>query len=198
MVCFDERPCFLIGERVTPLGLQPGQVRREHYAYQKLGSCVLLGAIEPLTGRRLAQVRAQRTHLEYTHFCQALATAYPEAHKIRLVQDNLNTHTEASFYACLPAHEAFALAQRYDFFYTPNSASWLNMMEIEFSALARLCLNRRLASQAELEREVLAQVAERDTKRIKIDWQFSISKARHKLNRHYRAAHPDNSQYEVS
>lgn len=198
VVCFDERPCFLIGDLVAPLALQPGQLRKEHYAYQKLGSCALLAAIEPLTGFRLAQVQARRTKKEYTRFCQALAAALPQAIKIRLVQDNLNTHTAASFYACLPADEAFALAQRFEFYYTPKAASWLNMIEIEFSALARLCLKRRIPSQAQLESEVLALIAERSKKQIKINWQFSIQTARSKLNSHYRAVYPENSIYQIT
>jgi hypothetical protein len=88
----------------------------------------LLAAIEPLTGRRLAQVHGRRTQKEFTLFCLALVAAYPEAIKIRLVLDNLNTHSAAAFYTCLPAHEAFALAQRFEFFYTPKAASWLNMI----------------------------------------------------------------------
>ena len=92
VICFDERPCFLIGEEIDPLPLQSGQIRKEHYAYQKNGSCALLAAIEPLTGKRLAQVHPRRTKKEYTLFCQALAAAYPKAKKIRLVQDNLK-HT---------------------------------------------------------------------------------------------------------
>ena len=97
VICFDERPCFLIGDKVEPLALQSGQVRKEHYAYEKNGSCALLAAIEPLTGRRLAQLHPQRTKKEYTLFCQALAAAWPKAKKIRLVQDNLNTHNASSF-----------------------------------------------------------------------------------------------------
>jgi len=93
VICFDERPCFLIGDKVEPLTLQTGKVRKEHYAYEKLGSCALLAAIEPLTGYRLGQVHRRRTKREYALFCQALAAAYPEAIKIRLVQDNLNTMT---------------------------------------------------------------------------------------------------------
>ncbi len=195
VVCLDERPCFLIGDLVPPLALQPGQVRREHYAYEKLGSCTLFASIEPLTGQRLAQVHARRTMKEYTLFCQALAATYPDAIKIRLVQDNLNTHTPAAFYKWLPADEAFALAQRFEFYYTPKSASWLNMIEIEFSAIARRCLHRRIPSQAQLETEVLALIAERSEKKIKIDWQFSIQTARSKLNSHYRKVYPENSKY---
>ncbi len=90
VVCFDERPCFLIGDVVAPLNPQPGQATREHYAYQKNGSCCLLACIEPLTGQRLAQLQPQRTKREYAFFLQALSRKYPGALKIHLVQDNLN------------------------------------------------------------------------------------------------------------
>ena len=154
VVCYDERPCFLIGDKVEPLALQTGKVRKEHYAYEKFGSCALLAAIEPLTGKRLAQVYPQRTKREYTFFCQALASLYPEAIQIRLVQDNLNTHDTSAFYENLPADQALALAKRFEFYFTPKSASWLNMIEIEFSALARQCLHRRIPTIAQLEREI--------------------------------------------
>lgn len=193
VICFDERPCFLIGERVEPLALQTGQVRKEHYAYEKLGSCNLLAAIEPLTGRRLAQVHARRTKREFTLFCQELATAYPDASKIRLVLDNLNTHTISAFYENLPAAEAFALAQRFEFIFTPKSASWLNMIELEFSALTRLCLDRRIPTMAQLEAEVMAIIADRNQKRIKFNWQFSIQSARQKLNSHYSVVNSANN-----
>jgi DDE superfamily endonuclease len=195
VICFDERPCFLIGEEIEPLALQSGRVRKEHYAYEKNGSCALLAAIEPLTGKRLAQVRPQRTKKEYTLFCQALAAAWPKAKKIRLVQDNLNTHNASSFYENLPAAEAFALAERFEFNYTPKSASWLNMIEIEFSAVARQCLDRRIPTIEQLGKEVLALVKERSEKKIKINWQFSIEAARNKLNRHYQRVFADNLQY---
>jgi transposase len=195
VVCFDERPCFLIGEKVDPLPLQSGQVQKEHYAYEKNGSCALLAAIEPLTGQRLAKVFLQRTKKEFTQFCQALAKAYPKAKKIRLVVDNLNTHNASSFYENLPAEEAFALAQRFEFHYTPKSASWLNMIEIEFSAIARECLNRRIPTIEKLEKEVLALVKERSDKKIKIHWQFSIESARDKFNKHYQQVFDDNSKY---
>jgi len=120
-ICFDERPCFLIGDKVEPLALQSGQVRKEHYAYEKNGSCALLAAIEPLTGRRLAQLHPQWTKKEGTLFCQALAAAGPKAKKIRLVQDNLNPHNASSVYENLPAEEAFALAQRFECYDTPKS-----------------------------------------------------------------------------
>jgi hypothetical protein len=197
VLCFDERPCFLIGDLIDPLALQSGQVRKEHYAYEKLGSCALLAAVEPLRGRRIAQVHARRTMYEYTLFFQEVAAAYPEANKIRIVQDNLNTHHAAAFYQHLLAQEAFALAQRFEFYYTPKSASWLNMIEIEFSALARQCLHRRLPSQARLASEVLALIQERNDKRIRFHWQFSITSARNKLNSHYSKVHSHNSKYQL-
>jgi hypothetical protein len=194
VVCYDERPCFLIGDIIEPLALQSGRLRKEHYAYEKLGSCSLLTSIEPLTGRRLAQVHSQRTKREYALFCQALAAEYPEALKIRVVQDNLNTHDISAFYENLPADQALALANRFEFYYTPKSASWLNMIEIEFSALARACLHRRIPAIERLEREVLALVDERQAKRIKIHWLFSVQSARSKLNSHYVTVH-DNKKF---
>jgi hypothetical protein len=196
VVCFDERPCFLIGEEVEPLALQSGRVRKEHYAYQKFGSCALLAAIEPLTGQRLAQVYPRRTKREFTLFCQALAAMYPNATKIRLVLDNLNTHNTSAFYENLPADEAFALAERFEFYYTPKSASWLNMIEIEFSALSRQCLNRRIPTIEILEQELLALVAQRASNKIRIHWQFSVQAARTKLNSHYCAIQPDNKKFQ--
>lgn len=195
VVCFDERPCFLIGDEVEPLALQSGQVRKEHYAYEKLGSCALLAAIEPLTGRRVAQVHPQRTKREYALFFQALADRFPQAKKIRVVQDNLNTHDTGAFYEYFPADQALALADRFEFFFTPKSASWLNMIEVEFSALARLCLNRRIPTLERLEKEILALIAQRDAAHIQIHWQFSIQTARSKLNSHYVKVQPDNQKF---
>jgi hypothetical protein len=193
VVCFDERPCFLIGDLIEPFALQTGRLRKEHYAYEKLGSCALLAAIEPLTGQRVAQVYDQRTKKEFTLFCQALAASFPGAIRIRLILDNLNTHDKSAFYEHLPAEEAFALADRFDFIFTPKSASWLNMIEIEFSALARLCLNRRIPTLDRLRTEVLSLVNERHRNRVKINWQFSIQSARTKLNSRYAMVNPANS-----
>jgi len=195
IVCLDERPCFLIGDIVEPLAMQTGRIRKEHYAYEKLGSCALFAAIEPLTGQRLGQIHHRRRKKEFTLFCQAVAAHYPNAIKIRVVLDNLNTHTTSAFYETLPADEAFALAQRFEFFFTPKSASWLNMIEIEFSALARLCLNRRIPTIAQLESELLAFIAERTAKRIKIHWQFSIATAREKLNSRYSVVNGANVKF---
>jgi hypothetical protein len=198
VVCFDERPCFLIGDTVTALSLKAGSVRKEHYEYAKNGSCALLAAIEPKTGRRLAQIYDQRCKREYALFLKELAARYPQAEKIRLVQDNLNTHNSSSLYETFAAEEAFALSQRFEFYYTPKKASWLNMQEIEFSALARQCLNRRIATKAELSREVFSLVKERAEKAIKIERQFSIAAARTKLNRHYEQVQADNVKYKAT
>lgn len=195
VVCFDERPCFLIGDAVEPIAMQSGRVAKEHYAYVKNGSCCLLAAIEPLTGERLAQLHARRTKKEYAIFMQQLAGLYPNAVKIRVVQDNLNTHNLSSFYENLPADQAFELAQRFDFFYTPKAASWLNMIEIEFSALARQCLNRRIPNIQLLEDEILMLVKERNNMKIKVQWQFSIKNARTKLNRHYLNVNQTNEKF---
>lgn len=111
VVCFDERPCFLIGEQVEPISMQSGKIRKEHYAYQKNGSCALLCALEPLTGTRLARVYGQRSKKEYALFMKELAALYPKATKIRVVEDNLNTHNTSSFYEHFSAEQAFALAQ---------------------------------------------------------------------------------------
>lgn len=196
LVCFDERPCFLIGDVVCGLEMKAGQVARQHYAYEKNGSCALLMAIEPKTGERLAQVHAQRTKREYALFMKTLAEGYPQAKKIRVIQDNLNTHSASAFYATFAAEEAFALSQRFEFYYTPKSASWLNLIEIEFSALSKQCLNRRIATRELLTQEVMAIVKEREEKAIKIDWQFSIESARSKLNRHYQQINSDNAKYQ--
>jgi len=195
VICFDERPCFLIGDAVEPLPMKIGQVRKEHYAYEKNGSCSLLAAIEPLTGNRLAQVHKRRRKKEFNQFFQALSAAYPEAQKIRVVLDNLNTHDISAFYENLSADEAFALAQRFEFYFTPKSASWLNMIEIEFSALARLCLNRRIPTIEKLESEVMAIITDRKRKQIKINWQFSIENCREKLNARYSIVNEANSKF---
>lgn len=186
VVCYDERPCFLIGERVEGMAMKAGQVAREHYSYTKNGSCALLMAIEPKTGKRLARVYQRRTKQEYALFLRELATQYPHAAKIRLVQDNLNTHNLSSLYETFPAAEAFALAQRFEFYFTPKSGSWLNMIEMEFSALAKQCLDRRIPTQEKLNTEIQALVTERQQKGIQIHWQFSLESARNKFSRHYQ------------
>ena len=173
--------------------MKAGQVTREHYSYTKNGSCALLMAIEPKTGTRLARVYERRTKQEYAQFLQELAAQYPQTEKIRLVQDNLNTHNLSSLYETFPAAEAFALSQRFEFYPTPKSGSWLNMIEIEFSALAKQCLDRRIPTQEELNTEVRILVTERQQQGILIHWQFSLEVARNKFSRHYQQVNAENT-----
>lgn len=195
VLCYDERPCFLIGELVKGIAMKADQVKKEHYAYEKLGSCSLLETIEPLTGKRIVDVFDQRRKIEFAKHFQKVAAEYPEAERITVVLDNLNTHNESSFYEAFSAEEAKRLSDKFEFIYTPPKASWLNMIEIEFSAVSRLCLDRRIASKEELEKQVLAIAKERSEKAIKINWQFSIESARTKLNRHYKKVNLENEKY---
>lgn len=195
VICYDERPCFLIGEIVKGLEMKPEQVKKEHYAYEKLGSCNLLATIEPLTGKRISDVYSQRRKSEFALHFQKVAGAFPAAEKITVVLDNLNTHNESSFYEAFPAAEAKRLSDKFEFIYTPPKASWLNMIEIEFSVISRQCLDRRIPSKAELEKQVTALVKERSEKGVKIHWQFSIETARTKLNRHYKQVNLKNEEY---
>ena len=195
VVCFDERPCFLLGDVVEGLAPQPGKPAREHYAYTKHGSCCVLAAVEPLTGQRLYQVRAQRTKREHTQFMQQLAARYPQAEKIRLVQDNLNTHALSSFYDCLPAAMAQRLADRFEVYYTPKCGSWLNQIELDFSALSRQCLKRRIPTQAQLAYQVYCWSRQRQAQQVKIHWQFTIADARQTLNSQYQKVKKRNSIY---
>src|SRR4051794_36697710 len=128
---------------------------------------------------------------------QALAESYRGAKKIIVVQDNLNTHHTASFYEHLPADEAKALADRFEFHYTPKSASWLNRIEIEFSVLSRQCLNRRIPAKEMVEQQIHAIIRERNEKGIKIHWQFSIQQARSTLNNRYTAVNEDNLKFKI-
>jgi transposase len=186
LVCFDERPCQLIDDVIAPLPMEPGKPKREDAHYERKGVCSLLIAFEPLTGQRFVQIRKQRTKQDYAYFMKELADAhYPKAEGIALVQDNLNTHSPGSFYATFPAEEAFALAERFQMHYTPKHASWLNMVEIELSILARQCLKRRIGDIRTLEREVLAWVEERNAQRATVQWRFTKNDARTKLERHY-------------
>ena len=185
LVCFDELPVQLLGEVVAPLPMKEGQSTRFDYEYERAGTACLLVAFEPLTGQRIVETSRQRTKADYCRFMQRVAEMFPAAGKVALVQDNLNTHNASSFYENLPPEAAFSLAQRFEMHYTPKKGSWLNMAELELSALSRICLSRRIGSIEELDREVQAIVKERNELKVKVEWQFSISQAREKLNRHY-------------
>jgi hypothetical protein len=185
LVCFDELPVQLLGEVAAPLPMKKGQSARFDYEYEREGTAVLLVAFEPLTGRRVVETSKQRTKVDYCRFMQRVAKTFPQADRIVLVQDNLNTHNASSFYENLPPEEAFTLAQRFEMHYTPKKGSWLNMAELELSALSRTCLSRRISSVEKLDREVQAIVKERNELKVKVEWQFSLAQARAKLSRHY-------------
>lgn len=185
IVCFDERPCQLLNDVISPIPMKPGSCQKQDYHYERQGTCCLLLAVEPKAGWRMVETSEQKTAKDYTRFMQRLAAQYPRAKKIRLVQDNLNTHTAASFYKYLEAKQAFDLAQRFEWYYTPKKASWLNMAEIELSAIARTCLQRRIGSIQFMEKEVSQLVKERNAKKISINWQFGIEAARDKFERFY-------------
>ena len=165
--------------------MKAGKPLRFDYEYEREGTAVLLVAFEPLTGKRIVETSRQRTKADYCRFMQRVAEMFPQAEKIVLVQDNLNTHNASSFYEHLLPAAAFALAQRFEMHYTPKKGSWLNMAELELSALSRICLSRRIPSIEELDGEIQTLVKERNELGIKVEWQFSITQAREKLNRHY-------------
>ena len=185
VICVDERPCQLIGDLVMPLPMKQATPLREDYHYKRNGTVNLFIAFEPHTGQRIVEVTENRTQKAYARFLLKVANRYASAEKIIVVQDNLNTHTPAAFYVTFSAQQAFDLAQRFLMHYTPTNGSWLNMVEIEISAISRECLNRRIASKETLAREVEACVKKRNAKRIKVDWQFSVNKARDKFQRFY-------------
>jgi hypothetical protein len=184
-ICVDERPCQLIDDVLMPLPMQPGKPKREGYPYQRNGVGTVFIAFEPLTGRRLVQVRKRRTKQDYAAFMKYVAGHYPEAEQILVIQDNLNTHNPGSFYAAFKPQEAFVLAQRFEMHYTPAKASWLNMVEIELSILAKQCLDRRIGNFDTLRTEVMAWVRERNAKQATVNWQFTKQMARDKFQRFY-------------
>jgi len=185
VVCFDELPVQLLGEVVAPLAMKAGMPERPDYEYERGGTCSLLVAFEPLTGRRLVETSKQRTKVDYCRFMQRVNAMFPAAEKIVLVQDNLNTHHASSFYENLPAAEAFGLSQRFEMHYTPKKGSWLNIAELELSALSRICMARRIPTSEQLDAEIQELVKERNELEVKVKWQFSITHAREKLSRHY-------------
>lgn len=186
LLCYDERPCQLLGEVLVPLPMESGQPRRVDYEYERQGTCCVLLAFEPQTGFRYVQVRAQRTAVDYAHFLRDLVQRhYPCVERVRLVQDHLTTPTPGSFSHVWSPAKAFAFAQRFELPYTPKKGSWLNMAEMEFAALAKQCLDRRIPDQAMLEQEVLAWVRTRNHARKTVQWTFTQTRAREKLKSKY-------------
>jgi DDE superfamily endonuclease len=186
VVCFDERPCQLIDEVLAPILMKPGRTKRQDDEYVRQGTCCVLIAFEPLRSWRVVQVRMRRTAIDYASFMQELIeTHYRGIDRIRLVQDNLNTHTPGSFYQALAPQEAFELAQQFELHYTPIKGSWLNMAEIELSALARQCLDRRIGDIDTFKTEVASWTAKRNHTRKTVQWKFTKTEARKKLKRKY-------------
>ena len=186
VLCFDERPCQLISDTVEPIGPSPGKNKKIDYHYKREGTCAVLMAIEPLTGKRVVEIVERRRKKEYADFMERLEKLYPRAKKIKLVQDNLNTHSPSSFYASKLPDKAFYLMNRFEMIFTPKKASWLNMVEIEFAALSKQCLDRRIGKIEFLEKEVKTWTNERNKKSVKINWQFTNMAAREKMSRHYK------------
>ncbi|WP_157816237.1 IS630 family transposase [Spirosoma pollinicola] len=192
-LCFDERPCQLLDEVIAALPIQPGKSAKEDNEYVRQGTCVVLLAYDTDTGQRYTQVRKQRTKADYAQFMhQIVTTYYADVEYIDLVQDNLNTHKYGSFYEHLPLAQARLLSRKLVFHYTPKHGSWLNAAEIEFSALARQCLNRRIGSLEELERQVSFWVSERNQRAVKVHWSFTAATAENKLKRWYEQVNPAN------
>jgi len=192
-LCFDERPCQLLDDVLAPLPMKPNHPPREDYEYERQGTAVILLAYDIDRGQRYLQVRTQRTKADYADFMDWLVrTHYPTTPEIQLVQDNLNTHTYGAFYEHLPCTRAHELCHRLDFHFTPKHASWLNMAELEFAALTKQCLDRRIATQDLLEHEALAWQDERNLHAVRIEWSFTTNLARQKLQRHYKTVNPNN------
>jgi hypothetical protein len=185
-VCLDEMSKQLISETRVPLPMQPGQPACFDSEYERQGTCNLFIANEPLAGKRFLKVTEHRTKQDWALFIRDLVDDYyPTAEKIILVMDNLNTHTPASLYEVFPPAEARRLARKLEIHYTPKHGSWLNMAEIELSVLSRQCLDRRIGTPAELEREVAAWQAKRNASEVGINWRFTTADARIKLKRLY-------------
>jgi len=186
VVCFDERPCPLIGEVRVPIPAQAGQLERFDYEYKRNGVVNLFAVFEPLAGVRQMEVTAQRTKIDFAHQMKKLVDVYyPNAECIRLVVDNLNTHHPATLYETFEAKEANRILKKLEFHYTPKHASWLNQVEIEFSVLSRQCLNRRIATSEELAEEVKAWQDERNAQKATVNWRFSSADARIRLEHLY-------------
>lgn len=185
-VCLDEKLVTLHADVIDPLPVQPGRPERVDYEYARAGTANLFVMVERLTGYRHVEVTERRTAVDYAQQLKWLADVrYPNAQKIRLVQDNLNTHRLASLYLAFPPQEARRLAACFELHYTPTHGSWLNMAEIEIGLFERGCLGRRVPNFTVLQRRVAALEAERNAAHASIDWRFTTGDARLRLSRLY-------------
>jgi hypothetical protein len=189
VVCMDESPKQLIEEARAGMPIKPGYEKRVDYEYIRHGVVNVFMANEPLTGKRLTQITKYKTKKEWAHFVKIISDKYPEAEKITLVMDNLNTHSASAFYETFQAKEAKKLWDRFEFIYTPKHGSWLNMAEIELHVLNGQCLNRHIATMEEVAEEVEAWQNDRNNKNCKINWRFTTKDARIKLKRLYPSIH---------
>jgi len=186
MVCFDETSKQLIQETRLPLPAEPGQVQRYDYEYERNGVRNLFLFLEPLAGWRHVQVTQRRTKKDWACCMKQLVDEfYPDALRIRVVLDNLNTHNPAALYEVFEPAEARRLLDKLEFHYTPKHGSWLNMAEIKLSVLTRQCLDRRIPDATTLCQEVDAWETERNIKATKVNWRFTTQDARIKLKRLY-------------
>jgi hypothetical protein len=185
-ICFDERPVQLLGETYAPLPMRVGQVQRYDYHYEREGTANLFMMVQPLGGWRMVKTTARRTKLDFAQCMKELVDVhFPEAEVIRVVLDNLNTHSFAALYEAFEPVEARRIARKLEFHYTPKHGSWLNMAEIEISVLSRQCLQQRLPSLEALADNVTAWTKRRNEQRAKIKWCFNLDNARTKLARLY-------------
>lgn len=186
VVCFDERPCQLIADAFEPLPRRPGQAKRVDDQYERHGVCNAFMMFQPLAGWRMVKVTQRRTKQDFAQVMQELVDVhFPQAEKIRVVLDNLNTHTPASLYEAFPPQEARRLLKKLEFHYTPKHASWLNMAEIEFSVMVGQCLKRRIGHMHTLMTELAAWQTQRNAAKATVRWQFDVQQARTKLGKLY-------------
>ena len=185
-ICFDEMPYQLVAEKRQPLPMEAGQPKRYDYEYRRMGTCNLFLFFDPFGGWRHFKVTERRTKQDFARCMQELVDVhFPEAEVIRVVLDQLNTHTYAALYETFAPAEARRIARKLEFHYTPKHGSWLNMAEIEFSVVDRQCLDRYLSDIPTVTAELTAWEVSRNQQKIGVEWQFTTEKARQKLQRLY-------------
>lgn len=186
VICLDEQSKQLIGEVQSPLPIAPGQPAKIDYEYERQGTCNIFMMCQPLAGWRHVKVTDRRTRCDWAECVRELVDVhFPDARQIILVEDNLNTHNGTSLYEAFPPDEARRLLERLEFHHTPKHGSWLDMAECELSILTRQCLGERIASAAEIAKRAAAWEAERNAKRSRIHWTFTLSAARVKMKKVY-------------
>lgn len=182
LICMDEKPYQLLGEKLEPLPMGPGSPQKQDYEYIRNGVCSIFVFTEPLAGWRHVCAKEQRTKVDWANqIKELLEVHYPMAEKVRLVMDNLNTHTIGSLYEAFPPAQALALAKRLEIHYTPKHGSWLNIAEIELNVMTMQCLDRRIPSIVELNRHLAAWETARNHTTKHVDWHFTTQQARDKL-----------------